>query len=337
MMARLLLVELRRSLSRGVTRVMTPLGAVLIVAVGVLAFIFMKQPDQIRAEARERYNQRVERCVHSMPPTASPGAEASPGATPSPPPDLRARCEQGLKSQLEYEENIHFELEALWPDVVAEIPEDSRDQNFLEFSFIMQGLITMPSLMLIMGAVVGGASMVGAEWQAGTFATLLTWEPRRGRLLAARIAASAIVGFGIGVALLALFSAALVPTAMVHDGMPETRHWWFTLGITILKYSGLTALAAAVGTALGMIGKRTVFAMIALVGYLIGCELILRQYWEESRPWLLMRNMAIALGADQWYTNTATWKGAGILLGFSALIILAAYVLFARRDFTSTG
>ena len=41
--------------------------------------------------------------------------------------------------------------------------------------------------------IVLGASAVGAEYRAGTVTTILTWEPRRVRLLAARLGAVAIV------------------------------------------------------------------------------------------------------------------------------------------------
>jgi hypothetical protein len=101
--------------------------------------------------------------------------------------------------------------------------------------------------------------------------------------------------------------------------------------------SGLVALAAAVGAALGMIGKRTVFAVFALVGYLVAGELVLRLYWEGSHRWLLLHNLALALGADAWFTDTSTAQGIAVLVGASAVIIAAALVAFTRRDFTSSG
>jgi hypothetical protein len=337
-MARLLLVEIRRVLSRGVTRTLTLLGVAVIVLVGVLVFRFAPQKPEIQARAQSVYNQRVASCVamgqSRNAPRPGPGDERG---APADPAGIRARCEQLYTGQLEHDSSIVFRLGMAWPDTVPAIPAGVADNPFLDLGFLLQGLLILPCLMLIVGAVAGGASMSGAEWQAGSFVTLLTWEPRRGRLLGARIAASAIVGFAIAVALLSLFIGALAPTAWLHGTIVETRHWWLTLGITILEMSGLVALAAAVGAALGMIGKRTVFAVFALVGYLVAGELVLRLYWEGSHRWLLLHNLALALGADAWFTDTSTAQGIAVLVGASAVIIAAALVAFTRRDFTSSG
>ena len=50
-----------------------------------------------------------------------------------------------------------------------------------------------------------GASAVGAEYRAGTVTTILTWEPRRTRLLLARIGAAVIVGMLLFVVVHAVF------------------------------------------------------------------------------------------------------------------------------------
>ena len=44
------------------------------------------------------------------------------------------------------------------------------------------GILMIAALPLVLGALFGGASVVGAEWRAGTVTTVLTWEPRRLRL-----------------------------------------------------------------------------------------------------------------------------------------------------------
>ena len=67
---------------------------------------------------------------------------------------------------------------------------------------------------LLIGAVVGGASMVGAEWRAGTFVTLLTWEPNRRRVAVAKLLACGLVATAIAVVLLALFTAAFLPATL---------------------------------------------------------------------------------------------------------------------------
>ena len=67
------------------------------------------------------------------------------------------------------------------------------------------------ALFLVVGAAICGASVAGAEWKAGTITTVLTWEPSRRRLHAARTASAAILAFAIGFALEVVFLAACRP------------------------------------------------------------------------------------------------------------------------------
>ena len=45
------------------------------------------------------------------------------------------------------------------------------------------GVVLLPGVMLFLGALIGGASVVGAEWRSGGVTTVLTWAPRRSALL----------------------------------------------------------------------------------------------------------------------------------------------------------
>ena len=66
------------------------------------------------------------------------------------------------------------------------------------------------------------ASVIGAEWGSGMFASLLTWEPRRWRVLAAKTAAAfvcfTVVG-GLIVGFQLLASAGLAETRGTFDGV----------------------------------------------------------------------------------------------------------------------
>ena len=78
----------------------------------------------------------------------------------------------------------------------------------------------MAAFFLLIGAVVGGASMIGAEWRAGTFVTLLTWQPDRRRVAIAKLLACGIVATAVAVVLQVLFTAAFLP------GRARSRHAW---------------------------------------------------------------------------------------------------------------
>ena len=43
------------------------------------------------------------------------------------------------------------------------------------------GVLTATLLFLAVGAIIGGATVTGAEWQHGTIVTVSTWEVRRVR------------------------------------------------------------------------------------------------------------------------------------------------------------
>ena len=46
-------------------------------------------------------------------------------------------------------------------------------------------ILTVTAFFLVVGALFAGASVAGAEWRAGSMTTLLTWEPRRVRVIIA--------------------------------------------------------------------------------------------------------------------------------------------------------
>src|SRR5688572_3667085 len=63
------------------------------------------------------------------------------------------------------------------------------------------GILIIAALPLLLGGVLGGASVIGAEWRAGTVTTALTWEPRRLRLHVARLTSVFVLATAISFAL----------------------------------------------------------------------------------------------------------------------------------------
>jgi hypothetical protein len=79
------------------------------------------------------------------------------------------------------------------------------------------GPLAVGALLLVMGALVGGASVAGAEWRAGTVTTVLTWEPRRVRLNLARTAAKECRDGGLAI--------------RVNGVMPNVDAWYDAFGV----------------------------------------------------------------------------------------------------------
>ncbi len=124
------------------------------------------------------------------------------------------------------------------------------------------GVLAATLLFLAVGALIGGATVTGAEWQHGTVVTISTWEVRRVRLLSARILSAMALATLIGMALLVLFCLSLAPTYLLRgttDG--ADTEFWRELAFAIGRLAALTGLAAGLGAAVASIGRRTTVAV----------------------------------------------------------------------------
>lgn len=198
------------------------------------------------------------------------------------------------------------------------------------------GVLGATLLFLAVGALIGGATVTGAEWQHGTVVTLCTWEVRRGRLLAARLLASFVLAVLIALALIALFCAALVPTYLLRGSTSGAdADFWRTLAAAVARISLMTGLAAALGGALASIGRRTTLALGTAFAYLAAVEGTIRGLWPARGRWLIGENVAILVSAAdlEGATFTRGPLAAGLTLGgYLGVLVLAAIVLFRRRD-----
>lgn len=197
------------------------------------------------------------------------------------------------------------------------------------------GALLIAAFFLLMGGLIGGASVTGAEWRAGTVGTVLTWEPRRVRLHAARLGSAAVCAFVISLALQAVFLASFLPAVAAHgttDG--AGRAWAVSLVAAMARVSLATSLATVVGASVASLGRNTTAAIAAAWGWLAVVENLARNLRPGLRPFLLGENSGVVL----------TWAPLGPGQGRSpaaALATLVAYGLvlavvsgagFARRD-----
>ena len=200
---------------------------------------------------------------------------------------------------------------------------------------------------LILG-LVAGASFVGAEWGTGSMATLLTWEPRRGRVLLAKVLAClAIVAATVSVALV-LIALLFFPVGVLRgttDG--ATRSFWWTQAGIGVRDMGLSMFGAAFGIGLATFIRNTAGAIG--VGFFYGSVVdSLLSFWQDGliREWLLQYNIARLLGeavesrgeefvapgeAFTQVTLSAT-RPTILLASYGVALLLLAWAVFRSRD-----
>ena len=201
-------------------------------------------------------------------------------------------------------------------------------------------LLLTAALFLVIGAAMCGASVAGAEWRAGTVTTVLTWEPSRLRLHAARTASAGILAFVIGFAIQTVFLASAIPGVVLNgttDGVDGA--WWIALMQAMVRISFVTALVAVLAVSVATIGRNTSAALIALAAWALVVErtvAALRPGWAR---FMISENVGTVV---PWTPLTGVEferppvVALATLVGYLGVIVALATVSFARRDIAAT-
>ncbi|HEX5615647.1 MAG TPA: hypothetical protein VFZ83_10895 [Acidimicrobiia bacterium] len=200
-------------------------------------------------------------------------------------------------------------------------------------------VLTPLLLFLAVGAFVCGASVVGAEWKAGTIVTTLTWEPRRVRLLVARLAACGIWATVLTLALIGVFVLAILPNALVNgDTSGLDGEWWAGFLGMSARIAVIGGLAATFGAAIASLGRNTTAAIVVIFAYFMVAENMVRGLWPRWQNFLIGESVprfvtATPLEGVDRYTRSTL--GAVVLISAYVVILSgAAAFAFARRDVT---
>ena len=216
-----------------------------------------------------------------------------------------------------------------------------QESNFLSVDQIewrdIPPILQGTAVVVVIIAWLLGASSIGAEWQAGTMATLLTWESRRFRVIAAKglvLAASVIV---VAMVLEVAFAGALLLAAAARGSTETGPDWLQSLTGTIARVSALCGVAALFGASIAMITRSAAAGMGAGFVYLAIVEGLVRGYLPTLSRFLIGNNAtawlvghAVALQSDE----IGMVHGGVVLLGYSAVLFVAAFAVFQVRDVT---
>jgi hypothetical protein len=224
--------------------------------------------------------------------------------------------------------------------VVAVTSTDSPSPFGLDRRFHLtelRGALEGTSPILVILGWFLGASAIGADWHTGMVTTLLTWEPRRIRLMMAKLAAAAGVVFVLVLFLQALLAAGLTAAAVLRGTTGGTDGTWLrgVVGIA-LRVEALAGVGAAVGFAIASAARNTGAALGVGFAYTLVVENLVRALRPHWAGWLMTDNAVVFVtGQPTGFAVQRSTIQAGLLLGaYAAALVGAATVAFRTRDVT---
>ena len=305
-MTRIIAVELKRFAWRRSFRVFGLLALCGIALAAIIVFVRSDPTPERLGAGRIARQGFVEDCVRSF-------EGAGPEAVPA-----------GFESVEDY----------CRTQVVPSGVEDPRFR-FTSMADVFEGT----SVPLIILGLALGASFIGAEWHVGTITTLLTWEPRRVRVMVGKVLALVVAVFTSAVALQAILGLTLWPVAVLRgttEGVDAT--WLAETTVVVARGALIAALAATLGFSIASVARNTTTALVIGFVYFAVAEGLLRGFRPKWQPWLIGDNAAAFVTADP--DSIFMVQGHGML---ASLLVVAAYAVgltalatmwFRARDVT---
>jgi hypothetical protein len=216
---------------------------------------------------------------------------------------------------------------------VRSSPEVGADPRFP--LTMLPDILKGTSIPLIIAGWLLGASFIGADWRVGTITTLLTWEPRRARVIVAKVLACAVSVFALGMVLQAVLGGVLSLDAMFRGTTEGIDASWLreTSGVAV-RAATLATVASVVGFAVASIGRNTAAALGAGFAYLAVVENLVRGLRPEWQRWLFTDNAAVFItGGNVGLSFQRTMFQALVLLAaYAAVLFAVSAVMFRSRD-----
>jgi hypothetical protein len=200
-----------------------------------------------------------------------------------------------------------------------------------------------------------GATFVGAEWSSKNLVAWLFWEPRRLRVMAAKLLA--LLSSVLVLAVLAQIVWYYVAKALVHyRGLPvstmgpQAAHFWSHVVNAQTRAAPLVIITALVGFSLASLMRNSAAALGVAFVYFAVVENVIRWLNPELQPYLFTTNVAawvanngITVFGKPVYNqleggvlpreiHVSNVHGAVVLLVFAGVATVAAVTTFARRD-----
>ncbi len=210
------------------------------------------------------------------------------------------------------------------------------------------GLLGPVAGLITLMAFVIGASFVGADLKSGMLEHLLTWEPRRMRLLGARALALFIVVFFAAMLVSVVTIGALFGLATAvgtTDG--TTGELWVNALKAIVRAGVAAGIFSAIGLGITMVLNNSVASIVGFVIYWFIVEPILfgaflpkiAAYLPNTNAGAFSSGNPVERAEGNVFDGTAdfvevhSWQTAGVILAaWSLVAMLGGGLVFSRRD-----
>jgi ABC-2 type transport system permease protein len=208
----------------------------------------------------------------------------------------------------------------------------------------------------LLGFVIG-ASFIGAEWSSKNLVSWLYWEPRRIRLMAAKVLA--LLSVMLAVAVLAQLIWFGVAHLLLHyRGLPvsslgpRARHFWRHIFDAQVRGALLVVPTTLLGFSIAGLMRNTAASFGVGFVYFAVVESVIRAWNPDWQPYLLTTNIGawISNGGLTVYgrqvfsqrfggftaraIHLSNSHGAVVLLVYSGLLLLVLLAVFRQRDIT---